>query len=303
MQRGLGLTYWDHEKEEGISDEKIAALWAQPGCADACRALIRQAQGLTKKDSVFHANFRDIGRMVLGTLALYLHATGGLTHRRLCELSSEGGVLSSGRASAILLRLRMIGYVKPSDQRSDGSARLYVPTEKMIGAYAARTQLELDALAKVEPDMAPFMAFWERDRHAALFALYHQIGERLTYATNNTRQDLKPFEALIMRDAGMLMFYAVLESADRGGAFPQVGPFAISLADMSRRFGVSRTHVLRFFRDAEKAGYLARDAKDNLTVVTSALCKAFADYYATIQIALMVMAYRALKDLEREKAA
>jgi AraC-like DNA-binding protein len=303
MQRGLGLAYWDHEKEDGVTDEKIAALWALPGYADGCRAVIRQAQAMSRTNTVFHANFRDIGRMVLGTLALYLHATGGLTHRRLCELSSEGGVLSSGRASAILLRLRMIGYVKASDQRNDGSARLYVPTEKMIEAYAGRTGLELEALARVEPGMAPFMAFWERDRNAAMLALYAQFGERLLYAAANTRADLKPFETFITRDAGMLMFYAMLEAADRGGDFPQAGPFNISFAELARRFGVSRTHVMRFFRDAEKTGFLARDPKDNLTMVTPALCKSFADYYATIQIALMAMAYRALKTAEREEAA
>lgn len=303
MQRGLGLSYWDHEKEEGVSDEKIATLRALPGYADACRQLNRQAQALAKKDTVFHANFRDIGRMVLGTLALYLHATGGLTHRRLCELSNEGGVLSSGRASAILLRLRMIGYVKPSDQRSDGSARLYVPTEKMIEAYASRTALELAALVKIEPEMAAFMAFWERDRNAALFALYSQFGERLIYAAVNAREDLKPFETFITRDAGMLMFYAILDSADRGGDFPNAAPFDISLADMSRRFGVSRTHVMRFFRDAEKAGFLARDAQGNLTVATAELCRSFSEYSATVQIALMAMVHRALKETKRDEAA
>jgi AraC-like DNA-binding protein len=303
MQRGPGLGYWDHEKEEGVCEEKIAALRALPGYAQASRVIIHQAQGLARKNTVFHANFRDIGRMVLGTLALYLHATGGLTHRRLCELSSEGGVLSSGRASAILLRLRMIGYVKPSDQRSDGSARLYIPTEKMIEAYAGRTALELEALAKVEPGMAPFMAFWERDRNAALFALYGQIGERLMYAAVNSREDLKVFEAFITRDAGMLIFYALLESADRGGDFPQAGPFNISLADLSRRFGVSRTHVMRFFRDAEKAGFLARDAQGSLTLITPELCRAYSTYCATLQIAMFAMIHRALKATMRDEAA
>lgn len=289
MQRGLGLAYWDHKKEDGVSEEKIAALCARPGYADASRALIQQAQALAKKNTVFHANFRDIGRMVLGTLALYLHATGGLTHRRLCELSREGGKMSAGRASAVLLRLRMIGYVKPSDQRSDGSARLYVPTEKMIAAYAARTALELEVLAKIEPELAPFMAFWERDRNAALFALYRQFGERLLYATANAREDLRPFENFITRDAGMLMFYAMLAAADRGGDFPQAGTFNISLAEMSRRFGVSRTHAMRFFRDAEKAGFLARDARGDLTRVTPELCRSFSAYSATVQISIMAM--------------
>jgi DNA-binding MarR family transcriptional regulator len=300
---GPGLAFWDHDQEQKISDEKIAALWAVPGYADACRMSNRLAQELVKNDAVFHANFRDTGRMVLGTIALYLHASGGLTHRRLCELSSGGGRLSPGRASAILLRLRMIGYVKAAAKRSDGSARLYLPTERMIGAFCTRVEIELQALTRIEPQMHAFIAVWEQDRETALMALYRRIGKRLIYALSHPREDMKPYEALLMRDAGLLIFHALMEAADTGSDFPNAGRFTISLTEIARRFGVSRTHVLRFMRDAERAGFLARDGNGNLSRITPSLCKAYATYSSILQIAWMATAFHTLQELEGQMAA
>jgi hypothetical protein len=300
---GLGLAFWDHDQEQKISDEQIAALQAVPGYADVCRMSIRLAQELVESDAVFHANFRDTGRMVLGTMALYLHASGGLTHRRLCELASNGGRLSSGRASAILLRLRMIGYVTAAEKRSDGSARLYLPTEKMINAFCARVEIELKVLTGIEPQINAFIALWERDRGGVLLALYRRIGKRLAFAIANPREDMKKFEAMLMRDAGLLIFHALTQSADTGGDFPNAGPFDISLTSLARRFGVSRTHVLRFMRDAEKEGFLARDGDGNLTLITPALCKAYSIYTSVMQIAWMATILHTLQELQSEKAA
>jgi len=296
-----GPARWDSELGQGISDDVIAALRAEPRFSDACRAGVTRALAYVKTDPEQHASFRDIGRMVLGTLALYLHASGGLTHRRLCEVSSGGGTLSSGRASAILLRLRMIGYLKAAAKRSNGSARLYIPTPKMISAFRQRIQIDIGAIALLDPRLEKFAVQLEDDK--VFFRLYRIIGENLLHAERQRRPDMMDFEAIMTRDAGMLIFYAMFEAADDGHEFPVAGPAKISLAALARRFGVSRTHVLRLMRDTEKMGFVERDANGDYGIITPLLRDTFKTYYSIILIALSAMCRQVAEDLKNEDAA
>ena len=299
MSDGGGLSRWDSEMGYEISTKAIAEVCGDPHFSDACRASITRALAYIKVDPVQHSNFRDIGRMVLGTLALYLHASGGLTHRRLGALSSGGGILSAGRATAILLRLRAIGYVKATAKRINGSARLYVPTAKMIAAFRTRVGIELAGIALMEPRMNDFIALFESDD--VLFRFYRLTGERLLDAQQRRHPALADFESIIARDAGMLTFFALFEAADTGGDFPPAGPLKISLADLARRFSVSRTHMLRLLRDAEKFGYVTRDAAGNYNGITTRLRDDFRLYYGIILITLTAMASGVTRELDASR--
>ena len=295
-----GLARWESElanleRGKAIADEAIARMRAHRCFGDAVRHTVVKGLAAGAADKMMAANFRDMGRMVLGMIALYLDATGGLTHTRLRALSGESGAMSAGRATAILLRLRVIGYVSAAEERSDGSARLYVPTEKMKAAFRNRIRIELESIALMEPEMTALLARFEQEEALRLFV--GSAGKVLVSMPQRPGHGLDAFNALTGRNAGMQVVFALFEATDTGGEFPASGPARLSVAGLARRFGASRTNILRILRQAERDGYVVRGTHDDVVTVLPNLRDAFALHYAIVHITLAGVAQRTLAAL------
>src|SRR6185369_12231895 len=61
-------------------------------------------------------------------------------------------------------------------------------------------------------------------------------------------------------NAGMVILFHLMLSGAPGDAFPPRAPVTTSVAGLARRFKVSRTHVLRLLRAAERQGHIKRTA-------------------------------------------
>ncbi len=295
------LARWDIEigdGERGVLADAVADFLAQPRLSDAIRHTVECALEVCDNDTDAHANFRDVGRMLLGTIALYLDATGGLTHTRLREISGVAGTLSAGRATAILLHLRMIGYVTAQSKRADGSARLYVPTKRMKDIFRRRLRIEFESLAMIEPETEELLTRLDEDE--AFRLLIANFGVLIGRGGNRPEIELKHYDAITAKSSGTIIMFNLFHAADQGLQFPSPGIARVQISQMARRFRVSRAHVLRVLREAEEAGFITRRVDGEGVVIHPLLCDTFRLYYAIVHIILGAVAHRTLTTLRNQ---
>lgn len=266
MSSGV-LERWESEVGE-TSAELIASVRAHPRFGEALRHSVTKAIDHIKVDPQLHSTFRDLGHVMLASLALFMDATGGLTHRRLRDLSASSGALSSGRAAALLLRLQFIGYVKGAPDHKNGSVRIYVPTDKMKAAYRKRLIIDLESIAMLAPEAQPIVDGFDDERFRAYMA---EMGKLMLSLGPRSHPDLAAFDAITNRNSGVLFLYMLAKEAWKSGTFPQPGTIHLNASGMARALGVSRMHVLRLLREAEAGGYLERQDGDT-AMVTARLC-------------------------------
>jgi hypothetical protein len=203
-----------------------------------------------------HRNLKNVGRFALGILALYLDATGGLTHRRLRDLSGYSGFISSGAATALLLRLRLIGYVTPAAVMPHGATRLYRPSPDMVNAFRERLRFEIEAAATFDPRIEPIL---ERLDEPGVFSdLMATFGADAVFAARHPHPGTAAIDRIASRSSGMMIMYQLMADADAGGAFPPQGEVKVSISGLAQRYEVSRSHVLTVLRDAEAFGMIRR---------------------------------------------
>jgi hypothetical protein len=261
------LERWESEVGE-TSAELLASVRAHPRFGEAMQHSVTKAIAHIAADPLLHSTFRDLGHVMLASLALFMDATGGLTHRRLRDLSANSGVLSSGRAAAVLLRLQFIGYVTGAADHKNGSVRIYVPTEKMKTAYRRRLMIDLEAIAMLAPEAHAVVADFDNEKFRAYMAT---MGRLLLSLGPRHHPDLTAFDSITSRNSGVLFLYMLVNDAWTRGAFPQPGVAPFNASAMARKLAVSRMHVLRLLREAETAGYVERRGADSV-FVTPRLC-------------------------------
>jgi hypothetical protein len=288
-----GLEFWSDVVGGGeIADHAIDRVKAAPGFAPAMRHSMQRALALYDQDTVMHRNMKDIGRFVLGVVALYMDATGGVTHRRLRELSGGAGITSAGRATAILWQLRRIGYVLAVTDKN-GKTERYVPTEEMRKAFRERFRLEYQAAAMIDPALN---AVLERfDEPAFNRALMKELGEKAIDAVSQPFHEEFSVSRYSQRTAGMLVLFAILNARDSGeGVFPQIGHVNFSIAQLAKQFEVSRSHVRRLLKELEKANYFKQDVSDGGGELKPLLRDEYEKYYCYNYIGLLNCGHHAL---------
>lgn len=277
METGLERWYAALENRQ-ISRDALNEVATRPGFERALRHSVNAALALHDSDPVMHRNIKDVGRLMLGIVALYMDATGGLTHRRLRVVTGDVGLLSAGRATAILWQLQGIGYVVAESARMSGRSHRYIPTESMRRAFAARFRVELEAMAQIDPSIAPAVA----NIHSPTFfsGFIAEMGKLALDAVRNPQPALNPLSNYGERTAGMLVLYALLSAADTGEHFPPVGPVSFSVPSLSKRFGVSRTHIRRLLRELEQVGYFRSGSIEGSGFLEAPLATALSEMLA-----------------------
>ncbi|MEO8113743.1 MAG: hypothetical protein ABI655_05150 [Phenylobacterium sp.] len=295
---------WDAEMQaETVSAEAIAHMRAKPRFHDAMQNALRGISGHNADHPAFRRLVADLGILVLGVIALYLDATGGLTHRRLRDLAGSGGMLSAGRASALLMRMQMIGWVAAVRDHPRGAAKLYRPTPQMIAAFQTRYRLELESIQMMAPDAAELLARY--DQPEGFRAFMAEYGGAMLRGLARPRPPVNALMAIGNRRGGALVLAALGDAAsEAAGYFPAPGPVKVSVAAFARRFGVSRTHVVSILREAAAAGfYRPGGVTEGEGEVLPTLAEAASHLYAEGFISVAGCAYRALGDRAAVAAA
>ena len=263
---------------ERFSDEAVAAMRARPGFSRAMRASAVRALERCAQNRSFDRISRDSGQFLLAMLAFYLHVTGGLTVGRLQTFCVEAKLCSRGRAVALLVQLRLLGFVEPQPRRGDQRVTLYTPTAGMEGAFRIWLSDSLETCAPLEPDAAIALARFDEPM---VFDTFVKIfGEGVMAAARVHRPKHPSLAVISGRAAGMLILYDIMLRGPEVGPFPPTGALHASAHELSRRFRVSRQHVMRLLAEAEGVGYLSRETQKSECVIQPALREEIELYFA-----------------------
>ncbi|MGA0603130.1 hypothetical protein ACO2Q3_20655 [Caulobacter sp. KR2-114] len=227
-------------------------LRRRPQYAAAARRLAANMLRDADEDAALGDMLRDAGRTVAALSAIYLDASGGLTLSRLKTFIAGFGLVSPGRARALLSLMLHLGYVR----RHPGSrpAR-YGLTPQFLASYARHEASLLDAAAIVEPAVRRVQRGLAEP--AVLRRLVVEQGDAFVAGSGQTRAFDGWYRIFMHRLAGIQVLHGLVAAAD---SFPPLGAIPFTSADMARRFQVSRVHVSRMIHDAAAGGFLVREA-------------------------------------------
>jgi hypothetical protein len=241
----------------GRGDAQFIALLTTPEAGAAMRRLSRSNLALAAADPAIDGINKDIGRFSATGLAMYLHASGGLTLPRLKEISVQGNLISPGRARALLIYLRFLRFIEPA--AGNDRATLYLPTPGLLRAWAALTGATLEAAQSLEPATARFSNAMARDE--VLLAIIRIEGELALRTVNRGDTGNVFWRVFLNRHAGMQILHRLMLAAPEDGEYPPRGPLPFNISELAREFHVSRPHVSRLLKAAEQAGLIATDGQ------------------------------------------
>jgi hypothetical protein len=205
--------------------------------------------------------FKDAGRYIVAMCAIYLHVSGGLTLARLKALCADSGLVSPGRARAILLYLQYLGYVELLPDRFRGAASRFAPTAKFLHAWRAQLSAALGAVGLIEPAV-DLLA--RRIAEPEIFGRFSKTQIEALLAAAHGGVTETAFSRIFMhRNAGTQLVWTLVAASD--GAFPPTGQIPFRLAVTARVFDVSVMHLRRILRDAQAAGLLTWDPAGHVT--------------------------------------
>lgn len=238
-----------------LAPERLRArMIAHPGFPAAVRALGQGMLSLSAADRAIDGIFKDAGRYVVAACAATMPQ--GVTLAGLKALCAKFGLLSPGRAAAMLLYLRYLGYVSPWRDRSASGRAIYQTSPAFLAAWRAHYRAVLDAAALIDPGAGRVAA---RLDDPAFFQRFCQLHlEALVEGIGQVDANMAYVRVFMNRYAGSQVVWVLLvQHGD--GPFPFAGPLVLSKADLARRFGVSLMHVKRMFAAASREGLIERD--------------------------------------------
>jgi DNA-binding MarR family transcriptional regulator len=244
-----------------LSLAAVAALCGHPRFPAAMRAMMNDNVRLFRGNRILNYLGYDRGRLIVGILALSLHASrraddpgSGLTAQRLKTLCVEQDLCSAGRARAMLSLLRLFGYVAPAEG-SDGRYKLLAPTELLITFLRERWSAMFDAIALIAPEGAAARAALSRDDFLAALARAVAQEFRTGIRALERAPELEPFAE---HNAGLMILSSLVVAGEPDDTMPPSRPIKLSISELARRFSVSRAHVLRLLRAADAQGLIKR---------------------------------------------
>jgi hypothetical protein len=250
-----------------IPENHYARMRASLLYPKAVRALAANMIIAGESDKALDGIFKDAGRYLAAMWAMYLHVSGGLTLPRLKEICAASGYLSPGRARALLLYMRYLGYVRPVSGRAHGETARYEPTATFTAAWRTHLRAALDAVCIVEPAVG--LVLDRLEERAVLDSISRIQGDGLLASARDSDQSAPFIRVFMHRHAGLQILWTLI-LADEHDTFPPRKPMPFSIASTARRFGVSRIHVRRLLDEAMREKLLISDQDGTVTFTESA---------------------------------
>jgi MarR family len=264
-----------------LSAEAIAALRTHPLLGNAVCAAAEAMVAIARKPPVI---INDLGRLVIGHLALYLHysrdpadPSSGLSAGRMKALCADQKVCSKGRALAVMGLMRNAGDLVPARCQVDQRLHLLVPTEKLINACRQYWEAISRGMAVVIPGRSDAIAALQCEDVFAVFLQvfggYYCAGMRMF----KLEAGLTPFA---QRNAALAILFSLLVASEENGR--SGSPVVVRISELARRFGVSRPQVVRVLDKAVEASLVERSSPDGLQItVLPRLRNVTQDFYVT----------------------
>lgn len=247
-----------------LSDDAVMRLRGHPRFQEAAEALASDIlRRYEADDPAGRWLMKDLGRAALYLASVLLDGTpAGLTVGALAGAATAGEVCSRGRVLAFVQYALASGRFVLEPGPEYWVRRRLTPTALFIEPIRQRFCGGLDAAAIVAPEVAAALPRLARDSvvRQATSALALVVRSR-PELHQNPGGPLR--EIFIARDGGSRILQHLMLSQTPGRArLLEAAP--LSRSDLSRRYGVSRTHVNRLLADAEAVGALRLDGRDRV---------------------------------------
>jgi hypothetical protein len=288
-----------------FNPESLAALQAHPRFAAAHRTASASFIDLYRGNRILNSLVNDGGRMMISLFAVHLHLLSrpddphsGLTVSRMTALCSEQKFCSPGRAKAMLMLMRVFGYLAPASSEADRRLRRLVPTERLMTMHQERNRRTFEAISMVLPEYAEAFSAQTHPDFTGLFV--RRYCEQ--FLTGFRFIDLVPeMRLFVERKAGIMALCTMLLAGETDDVYPPTLPIPFSSSALPRRFGVSRAHVRRLLQDAVDEGLLERLDGDRVRLLPRLRQGAY-DLMALQFLLVAGCAQGALADIGRKRA-
>jgi hypothetical protein len=278
----------DWTADDRVPDAMLARVLEHPHFPAAARALSQNMLDAAARDTKLDGIVKDAGRYIATVLALYLHVTGGLTLPRLKALCARTGLLSPGRARAVLIYLQFLGYIEfRAEKRRDVPAR-YLPTKALVDAWRLHLRRALEAARLIEPAVGVMLG--RLDESAVLDTFLDFFGEGTLVSLAAGVSADNPLVALFSRHAGTLLRHCLFLSAVApGDTFPPMVPIRVAIAPLTRQLNVSRVQIRRLLAAGVRAGVF-EPLRDGEVSFTAQMRDRLRHYFALRLIGLLICA-------------
>ncbi len=276
VQNYPGLSYWRDAifERDRVDRPALVRMLAHPRFAEACALSARNWVDRLEREPIYVRMTKDMSTLTYGYFVMWLDATEGVTITAISEFCRQAGIASPGRATAILLQLRLRGFVRRDHETADRRVRRYVPTEALVRSIRGQIVGNLRALSLIEPEAAIAAERINETPIMNAFIRYSAESIRNVMARGDQMPELRSF---FDRSGGTLVLYRMALSGER---YPAREPIRMSASGFAKEFGISRTHVRRMLDDAEKKGLIRRNADEQSGVLLEPLREALANFHA-----------------------
>lgn len=192
-------------------------------------------------------------RELIGFLILCQHyeAGAGGSPPTLARLASSG-LGSPRRITGFIQLLRLAGLVRHATDPADRRRRILVPTARFIALHRGWTLAALRQLDRLLETPLLEAVF---HRHPDFHALACRLGAPELFRGETFALGRYPLvDFLTPRRGGHLIAASLAQACFAGGR--RVHPVTLPYGRIARRIGVSRSHVMNVFMDAEASGLL-----------------------------------------------
>lgn len=247
----LAAADWNDDDDPRL-ERGYARLIAHPQFAAAVQTLAANMLTLFDEDRALRGIFKDAGRYVAAMVAASLHRE-GVTLARLRQLCAGFGLLSPGRAHAMLAYLAWLELIELWPERDAAASRRHRVSERFLDAWGRHLVAALAGPALIDPIAGQVSArLGETD-------WLDQFTEQQIAGLLRLRLETEGLGAIssvfLERDAGSPILWLLISEGQWSPGGGQA--VTVSTAAMASRFGVSRMHVSRMLGDARRQGLLA----------------------------------------------
>jgi hypothetical protein len=233
---------------EVIADRR-AAMAAHPQFVAAMRRSAANKTDLFFRQPQIHRFAIDKGSSLLNVFVTCLHYSDeGLTLAALKSLCADSKLCSPGRVVAFVAAMRKRGDIRPADPASRNRTRKLVLGPDFLAFQQERLRAEISATSLLSPLGDEGLKAFADER---FFASYMRVVLGLVFAYRTTLANTPVVEFFYERHGGMLLLHDVIGASENT---LESLPVAISVSAMSKRFRISRAHILKLLRDAHSEG-------------------------------------------------
>jgi hypothetical protein len=259
-----------------LTEDRLGQVLYHPRFSQTVRTLAQEMLDLAATDRALDGLFKDAGRYGAATWAIHADLSGGLTLPRLKEICIQSGLLSPGRARALLLYMVYLGYIEALPVPRRGQAATYQLTEQFRASWRAHLKSALRAIQVLEPAISVLMARFDEPRVADAFVRSNT--DSLMAALDQTPPS-SAFRVVFMdRHAGTQLVHTLILAAPEG-EFLADDIVGFTPATAARRLGVSRVHLRRMMDHAVQEGLLTLRSDGRVRVEERGRSQ-IAQYYA-----------------------